>query len=90
MKQSVQIHDNCQITEEVVSDDQSGETYARLTVRNGASVLPGVSAKPGVAREVLNDAVKEAGIIEELIFIPYYFRANRGGRGQMRVGLRRC
>ncbi|KAJ4502054.1 hypothetical protein HRR83_000001 [Exophiala dermatitidis] len=28
-------------------------------------------------------------LIDELTFVPYYFRANRGGRGQMRVGLRR-
>lgn len=25
----------------------------------------------------------------ELVFVPYYLRANRGGRGQMRVGLKR-
>lgn len=24
---------------------------------------------------------------KELVFIPYYLRANRGGRGHMRVGL---
>lgn len=28
-------------------------------------------------------------IVEELNFVPFYFRANRGGRGHSRVGLRR-
>lgn len=27
---------------------------------------------------------------ETLHFVPFYYRANRGGRGQMRVGLRRA
>jgi hypothetical protein len=26
--------------------------------------------------------------VRDLCFIPYYLRANRGGKGQMRVGLR--
>ncbi|EFQ29019.1 uncharacterized protein GLRG_04163 [Colletotrichum graminicola M1.001] len=30
----------------------------------------------------------EGGIRRELVFVPFYFRANRGGKGQMRVGLR--
>jgi hypothetical protein len=30
----------------------------------------------------------EAGRKETLRFVPYYVRANRGGRGMMRVGLR--
>jgi hypothetical protein len=29
------------------------------------------------------------GELGDLVFIPFYFRANRNGRGQMRVGLRR-
>ncbi|WQF88534.1 hypothetical protein CDEST_13548 [Colletotrichum destructivum] len=28
------------------------------------------------------------GVRRELVFVPFYFRANRGGKGQMRVGLR--
>ena len=28
------------------------------------------------------------GESRDLCFVPYYLRANRGGRGQMRVGLR--
>lgn len=27
---------------------------------------------------------------KDLQLIPYYFRANRGGRGQMRVGMKRA
>jgi hypothetical protein len=30
----------------------------------------------------------QRGQVDVLRFIPYYFRANRGGKGQMRVGLR--
>lgn len=29
----------------------------------------------------------EAAASKELLFIPYYLRANRGGKGHMRVGL---
>ncbi|GKT45074.1 non-reducing end beta-L-arabinofuranosidase [Colletotrichum spaethianum] len=28
------------------------------------------------------------GVKRDLVFVPFYFRANRGGKGQMRVGLR--
>lgn len=30
------------------------------------------------------------GEARDLVFIPYYFRANRAGKGQMRVGLMKC
>ncbi|OHE97970.1 hypothetical protein CORC01_06833 [Colletotrichum orchidophilum] len=30
----------------------------------------------------------EEGVQRDLVFVPFYFRSNRGGRGQMRVGLR--
>lgn len=31
---------------------------------------------------------KLKGEVKDLVFVPYYFRANRGGKGHMRVGLK--
>lgn len=41
------------------------------------------SSSPAFEYEALRGAVKVQA--EELVFVPYYFRANRGGRGHMRV-----
>jgi hypothetical protein len=41
--------------------------------------------------QIVAESGKEAPTSEnvrDLFFIPYYLRANRGGKGQMRVGLR--
>lgn len=63
-----------------------------LELRNGATDVD--ASKVGTKSTLFVDvaAVKEAKrsskVIESLHFIPYYFRANRGGRGHMRVGLR--
>ena len=44
---------------------------------------------PGVAVPVLEEKMKGIQLLDEVKFIPYYFRSNRGGRGEMRVGLKR-
>ena len=57
-----------------------------------------IIAKQGMAGELDTSAwnrkiaadsrEKIVGARRDLCFIPYYLRANRGGQGQMRVGLR--
>lgn len=42
---------------------------------------------PGVRVEQIK--VLESNVGSELVFIPFYYRANRGGNGMMRTGLRR-
>jgi hypothetical protein len=39
-------------------------------------------------RQIVSEGKKVIGENRDLCFVPYYLRANRGGRGQMRVGLR--
>ncbi|WYZ41481.1 hypothetical protein EsH8_V_000376 [Colletotrichum jinshuiense] len=63
------------VEEEWRVDERSGEGYFALRA-------VGWERSP----EVL--AQGEEGITRELVFVPFYFRANRGGKGQMRVGLR--
>lgn len=89
---SVQLDPSCAVQEKTITDDTTGDTYVALTVAKGASVLKtqDIHAYPDVGAGELQ-RVEEAAdtVIDELKFVPYYFRANRGGRGQARVGLRR-
>ncbi|TDZ25655.1 Non-reducing end beta-L-arabinofuranosidase [Colletotrichum orbiculare MAFF 240422] len=62
--------------EDVWRDDRiRGEKYVALKTR-------GWQRSP----EVLQGGGD--GVGRELVFVPFYFRSNRGGKGQMRVGLR--
>ena len=36
------------------------------------------------------DVPKTARTVDELHFVPYYYRGNRDGKGHMRVGLRKA
>ena len=68
--------------------DEVGEPYIGLTVRNAASFVDiDQNLAPSVTR---NSATKgKASGADELHFIPYALRDNRGGKGHMRVGIRR-
>jgi hypothetical protein len=82
----------CSVGERVVSDATTGDKYVALTVAKGASIVRTdlIHAEPGVDVDLLDGVVRaDDGVIDELNFIPYYFRASRGGSGQMRVGLKR-
>ena len=52
-----------------------------------------IRARPDVEVTELDKVVQsqseESAVVEELKFVPYYFRANRRGRGHARVGLKR-
>ncbi|KAA8568340.1 hypothetical protein EYC84_007376 [Monilinia fructicola] len=67
--------------------DMSNEPYKKLTASGAATSfrLP-EQARPELAND--GDEFFEVDI-EELHFIPYALRDNRGGKGHMRVGLRR-
>ncbi|KAK3679576.1 hypothetical protein LTR37_021402 [Vermiconidia calcicola] len=85
---AVQLDPRCKIEERSIDDDASGDSFVGLTVSDGASAidLQKLQASPAVDAQ----ASQHATPIKELQFVPYYFRANRGGKGQMRVGLRRA
>ena len=89
---SVQLDPACAVQEETITDKTSGDTLVALTVARGASVLNtgDIHACPDVEAGELKKIEQSVDtVIDELKFVPYYFRANRGGRGQARVGLRR-
>ncbi|KAJ9613061.1 hypothetical protein H2200_003002 [Cladophialophora chaetospira] len=89
---TVQLDPHCKIDEITVTDKDTNDAYVALKVIKGASLMnmDALHASPDARIEELDKATgADAKIIEELIFVPYYFRANRGGRGQMRVGLKR-
>ncbi|OQV11147.1 hypothetical protein CLAIMM_15031 [Cladophialophora immunda] len=85
---STLLQTTCSFVEKTVTDDTTGDTYVAITT-NGASMLKteAIRADPGVLLQ--GPAKFDKSGISELNFIPYFFKANRGGRGQARVGLRR-
>jgi DUF1680 family protein len=67
------------------ADSDIGEPYMTLVARGGASFLN----LEGENGPQVNVVLTEKGVIKELNFVPYCLRDNRGGKGHMRVGLRR-
>jgi uncharacterized protein len=61
------------------------DEYIAIVVENGAKFLD-LSPWNGTLTAAFAHA--KNGRRKTLRFIPYFYRANRGGKGQMRVGLR--
>ncbi len=76
------------IEEAQISPEVMGEPYIALTVNNAASVLSIGKQDPPQIPAISLGSIEEPGI-EKLHFIPYALRDNRGGKGMMRVGIRR-
>ncbi|KAF4968212.1 hypothetical protein FZEAL_10421 [Fusarium zealandicum] len=66
------------VTEKTLIDEKTGEDYVALQSK---------CWKQAVSNRVLYPIEDDCAEPRDLVFVPYYFRANRGGRGQMRVGL---
>ncbi|KAB8542079.1 hypothetical protein FH972_025542 [Carpinus fangiana] len=73
-------------------DSSTGEEYVSIRASNAISQLdttvydqsgPGFEVRQGTEFKDLKSCPKTK---EDLILVPYYFRANRKGRGHMRVG----
>lgn len=76
------------IEEILVTDSPIGEPYVALKAENGAHFLDfNVTLGPELSAKGLSYAQRDD--VKELHFVPYGLRDNRGGRGHMRVGLRR-
>ncbi|OAL55112.1 DUF1680-domain-containing protein [Pyrenochaeta sp. DS3sAY3a] len=75
--------------EKIVDENLLKEEYVAITANKAAYKvdMKAFKADAYVETEELNHAIKTASVIEKLKFVPYYFRANRGGRGMARVGL---
>lgn len=76
------------ISESETSIPGAREPYVALTAQNCASFL-GVdtSLAPQLPRESITQ--ESDGKVDKLNFVPYALRDNRGGKGHMRVGMRR-
>ncbi|KAK5062705.1 hypothetical protein LTR84_004779 [Exophiala bonariae] len=80
------------VHEKFVTDETTGDSYTALTITNGARILDvdRINAQPGLdVGDLQSEEGSQSGVLDELKFVPYYFRANRGGSGQARVGLKR-
>lgn len=77
-----------EVTETMISDPKLGESCVSLTAHNAASFLS-LEDSPGPLRSVGKAPLGEKPGVESLVFIPYCLRDNRGGKGHMRVGIRR-
>lgn len=85
----MQLDPECKITEQEHDDPATGERYVKVVVRDGACIVEAKEMGDGCPAVATEKLLRSAGRkIEELHFLPYYARANTGGSGQMRVGLR--
>ncbi|USW49012.1 hypothetical protein Slin15195_G023310 [Septoria linicola] len=77
--------------EREVADESTGDKYIALTLQNGARRLntTRINSAPLIDAKELQSSLESSNAIAKLNFVPYYFRANRGGKGHMRVGLKR-
>lgn len=86
--QTISLSPQCKIYEHNVSDQGTGDQFVSLTVMEGVSTVPIDQIKGMPWMNV--DGKDGSNAPKDLQLIPYYFRANRGGRGQMRVGMKRA
>ncbi|RSL70524.1 hypothetical protein CEP54_001666 [Fusarium duplospermum] len=66
------------VVEKTVTDEKTGEEYVALRSK---------CWKQSISTRASLNVDGDSAAPRDLIFVPYYFRANRGGNGQMRVGL---
>lgn len=88
--QSIELDPSCNISEHHRQDSTLGETFIGLRVESGASVVDLRQFNNGPFYDLQPN--NDAGCDEDqrvLNLVPYYFRANRAGKGHMRVGFKR-
>lgn len=75
---------------EIVDQSLPDERYIGITVSKAAYVVDfdKLKASAFIDNEELSQTVRAARVVDELKFVPYYYRANRKGRGMARVGLK--
>lgn len=76
------------LEEEEIQDKTTGERFVQVTARGGCVDLSAAVEEPRELPYAFADTQRDGKPQKDLVFVPYYFRANRGGRGQMRVGLK--
>lgn len=84
---SLALDTKVKITEKEVVESGIGEPYVAITATEGAYFVE-ISDEESVAPGFETRYVQREGV-GKLNFVPYALRDNRGGKGQMRVGLRK-
>lgn len=74
--------------EEWKEDLPLGEGYMGITLPKAGHFLKKGPLETGLDHESLKEAVDGEKEAVDLKFVPYWVRANRGGKGAMRVGIR--
>lgn len=75
------------VEEERRTFEETGEDYVALRTACSVRSMKNWNEKPGGEEPGTSQLDDPLGEQRELVFVPYYFRANRGGKGHMRVGL---
>lgn len=75
------------IVEEDKRDLPLGEPYVGVTLKKGGLFIPQENLVPCLESNGLGALVQGMDGVD-LHFVPYWARANRGGKSQMRVGIR--
>lgn len=80
--------------ERLVEDGKTtGDSFVALDLHSGATNLARKGMPdpvgPSVDDFALQREIGKSEPLDLLHFVPYYFRANRKGKGHMRVGLRK-
>lgn len=85
---SVVIFENNKLEESIEYDRISGEKFVKVTA--SGVMLGDVSNETGEfpGFEIARDKHMRKTEVK-VVFVPYFYRGNRGGRGHMRVGFRR-
>lgn len=80
------------VAERHVHDEITGDDYVALDLIHGAksvSPIDNAVSGPSIETTQFQSVCDKSAVLPVLRFVPYYFRANRKGKGQMRVGLKR-
>jgi hypothetical protein len=80
-----------ELSEESCSEKEFGQNYIAVKASGGVligEIVDGTHPGSAQVRYQALKSVDEKTVPNELRFVPYYTRANRGGRGHMRVGLK--
>ena len=85
---SLVLDPTCSINESAGLEGEMREPYVALTAHNAAYFL-GTHENQGPHLPVGSIDEEKRANVQNLSFIPYALRDNRGGKGHMRVGIRR-
>jgi hypothetical protein len=84
------IKEDSPVTEERCILESVGEPYVALHSVCWERLMDQWDSKTAGVEPGTDSFTNAIGTKRELTFVPYYFRANRGGKGNMRVALQRA